>query len=1382
MKSSLFKRLAGAMVLVVSFIFFFASPVFGVEITDQAEIAALGSDLTHPMTELPEGESIFADSKTVFINDANGVENAFDNASLYKPASSWPTRTMCAKGQSYLGIGYTFATPKKIVAYSVAIGQVQWSRGSRAPKTFTLFGTNADPATATDADWTNLGTGTSGGYETVTDWIGEDDEKATKEPETRYFRCQAGSNEGYTSFKWVATAPVSDEKGYLHVSELEFFGTEALTSDKLIISGEPSNMSAVSPDYGMTTGLENDGTRTCSATSPYADEVGTTWGISGYKIYDYDMGSGDKVLSTAAQGHLYTNAPLVSFSYTHGTTARELVWTWEPVSHTVTIDNNTAATITGGGVHNHNAAVTVSVTELPPSSQFLKWTGKLPEGIDITSPTITFTADASYTFIPSFVATYYVSNNGNSTEPYSTWETAATNIEDAVALAQSVADAPAKILIDEGDYKITQLPYLNITNPLQIVGKGADKTIISTAYVYTNASGKTFTSLRRHFHLSNAEALLEGMTIRGGNWQNWDVTNQAKDGEHYDLIKNLKGVGSVYISSGTIRNCYFTANTGNDDAGAVYVAGGLVTNCVFYGNKAYRGNNTGAASGGGLTILGGIVTDCVITNNTASGDSTHARTYFTGAGAVVGGSGILRNSLIAGNKADSTSKRYGAGLSILGNALVENCVISNNYNIQYGAGVYLHSANATLRNCLVTHNTAQDAGGGIYLKSGKVEFCTITENSSANAKGSGIYCPDGSAASVIIKGNIIYGNGLGTSSEAGCNFTGTIPNTYTMNIVSPVGNDTNIDSDPLFTDPNNNDFTPGPGSPAIDGYTDEDAPSVDLINAVRPKDGDGDGTAHPDIGCYEAGGVDDGPLRGTISVSEAAGYDSLTTTLTANLAGAGKENVTYEWNLDGGRVKSGEGATIEAEFMKYGAYQISLKVSPASGESITLHLADPVRVGSRTVWVGNGSGIWPYDSKETATNDVCEAVNSALYVGDTQVEIVVTEGDFPINEKWVVLSANIYLHGENGKENTSLYGYNNNTAYRKAGIYLANPNAIVEDLTIRDCNWDGNLTGVSHGAVLVDAGTIRNCDLVRLRGGHTGGALTVRNGTADNLLIYGCESSGNNNDGACGVGIVHMNGTGILKNSVISNNFAITSAGGIYMSHKDSIVSNCVITANQTGRGSGIYYSLSKYVSGKHHGGVRIEGGLMINCVVKGNCATGRYGGVFITGKDSRMVNCVVAENVARQGLHGGSVEGGGTIINGTIANNGTNTLGISSLTGAAFAVTNGVGHLQNTIVYHNINCESQLVVSEANAVNVTNSCAPELAAGVNGNITDEPRLRNMAKGDYRLSVVSPCIDKGDSTLNTWPKDLYDNDRIFHKDIDIGAHEYHRVHTMLIVK
>ncbi|MCE5322052.1 S8 family serine peptidase [bacterium] len=88
---------------------------------------------------------------------------------------------------------------------------------------------------------------------------------------------------------------------------------------------------------------------------------------------------------------------------------------------------------------------------------------------------------------------------------------------------------------------------------------------------------------------------------------------------------------------------------------------------------------------------------------------------------------------------------------------------------------------------------------------------------------------------------------------------------YTINLVSNdvyrcetsydptnIRHATDLACDPLFFDMSAGDYHLLPGSGCIDAGDTSRAPSDDIDGLARPRDGDGDGTAVADIGCYEA--------------------------------------------------------------------------------------------------------------------------------------------------------------------------------------------------------------------------------------------------------------------------------------------------------------------------------------------------------------------------------------------------------------------------------------------------------------------------------------------------------------------------------------------------
>ena len=152
---------------------------------------------------------------------------------------------------------------------------------------------------------------------------------------------------------------------------------------------------------------------------------------------------------------------------------------------------------------------------------------------------------------PALGITNYVDGAGtNPVSPFTSWETAATNIQDAL----NVATNSDTVLVATGTYALAA--QLSLTNAvtLRSAGAASNTTIRGTSgirCVYITASG----------------ALVDGLTITAGN------------------IGTGSG-GGVYMLNGSVINCTVTSNAGRYGCG-IYMASGMVSNCVIIANTRW---------------------------------------------------------------------------------------------------------------------------------------------------------------------------------------------------------------------------------------------------------------------------------------------------------------------------------------------------------------------------------------------------------------------------------------------------------------------------------------------------------------------------------------------------------------------------------------------------------------------------------------------------------------------------------------------------------------------------------------------------------------------------------------------------------------------------
>lgn len=290
----------------------------------------------------------------------------------------------------------------------------------------------------------------------------------------------------------------------------------------------------------------------------------------------------------------------------------------------------------------------------------------------------------------------YVDKYGtNPTPDYISWETAATNIQDAV----NVAIGGETVWVSNGVYdaggKIT--PSYELTN----------RVCATTAIILRSVNGPAYTSIKgqsspnglmgtgavRCVYLSGGASLI-GFALTNG----YTMTNSVAIYDVYDK----GGAGVLVVSSGCVSNCIIVGNFGcQGGSGASIRNGGSINNCIISNNNA----NT---YGGGVRLHGSTaqMNDCLVVNNIASN---------CGGGVCMESGSLMRNCLIAGN-----ISKEGGGVWIWGIASsirIDSCTIVGNVDYKTsgsggGGGVYAYnSANNSLTNCIVWGNTAT-AGTG----------------------------------------------------------------------------------------------------------------------------------------------------------------------------------------------------------------------------------------------------------------------------------------------------------------------------------------------------------------------------------------------------------------------------------------------------------------------------------------------------------------------------------------------------------------------------------------------------------------------------------------------------------------------------------------------
>ena len=426
---------------------------------------------------------------------------------------------------------------------------------------------------------------------------------------------------------------------------------------------------------------------------------------------------------------------------------------------------------------------------------------------------------------------YVAADSSNPVAPYSSWATAATNIQDAVDAASVVG---ALVLVSDGTYQTggrvvigSLTNRLTVTEPLTV--RSVNGPGVTTIAGYQVPGAKNGDSAVRCVYLGE-EAGLVGFTL----------TNGATRSSVNDYPDQSGGGVLCAAASAVVSNCVLSGNSAWGGCGGCGggggASGGTLNSCTLTGNSAlYKGggaarstlndctlSGNSAERGGGAN--GGTLNNCTLSGNSAG----------SGGGAYVGygiDAATLNNCTLIGNKADGDGG--GANLGYGPNSgTLNNCTISSNSAGYLGGGAY----GGTLNNCVFTGNSALVGGGffgGFAPQVGTLNNCTLTGNSASSA---------GGATGSTLNNCIVYYN---VAQKSGANYSGGSFN-YSCTTPLPTNSVSNFDTPPLFVDAGSGNLRLQSNSPCINAGLNAFAPAgLDLDGNPRIVGGT------VDVGAYE---------------------------------------------------------------------------------------------------------------------------------------------------------------------------------------------------------------------------------------------------------------------------------------------------------------------------------------------------------------------------------------------------------------------------------------------------------------------------------------------------------------------------------------------------
>jgi len=291
---------------------------------------------------------------------------------------------------------------------------------------------------------------------------------------------------------------------------------------------------------------------------------------------------------------------------------------------------------------------------------------------------------------------HYVSLQGNHTYPYTSWTTAATNIQAAI----NAADTGDRVLVTNGVYTAGGAVAPNtydlfnrvaLTNALTVQSvEGPEVTmIVGSPDPFTGGLG---TNAVRCAYLTDGAELI-GFTLSNGYTR---ASSSSSVGS---------GGGAFLDQGGVLSDCIVRANNSYGGGGGIYLRqGGSLQGSIIQSNQS-------EASGGGIyCYYGGTVDRSLVSENIANDDAGGIRCFF---------GGTINNSLIIENSANDD----GGGVQCFSGGTINNSTIAFNTSDSSGGGLYAYNG-GEIHNTIIYYNSGLNYSNYYNLSSGmQYEHC-----------------------------------------------------------------------------------------------------------------------------------------------------------------------------------------------------------------------------------------------------------------------------------------------------------------------------------------------------------------------------------------------------------------------------------------------------------------------------------------------------------------------------------------------------------------------------------------------------------------------------------------------------------------------------------